>query len=770
MGFNRLKVRTRIYLGFAALVALGVGIAIFGVVRLSGVDLNVGKMNALAGNIHRVLTVTRQLEAMRRAETRYLFEAPEDAMKDARTNANAADKLLIDTAAATLSEERRKEYNAVRDTLRAHLANLDKFAALSTTWTSERAKLFTGGDTLTANANHLVDAARATHNQAMSDAAAGVEAAVLLVRVANWRFLATLDKAGPATFKTNAERAHAAITTLQEVASPEVASLIAPVQASLAAYEASFAGYSTARLTSSSLYDDQTRPEIMAMQRQLDDAATSLSRAFEDSRTVAVDTISGASFWQEILAVAALVIGTGMALVIGGGIVRPLAAMTGVMVKLAAGDKSVDIPARDNTDEIGDMARAVEVFKEQAVEAERLAAEQDAARAAKERRQSAMEQHTQDFGSSISGVMASLAGSADEMRRAAEAMAESATSVHTEATGTAGAAAKSSRDLMAVAAAVEQLTSSVAEISRQLASASEVAQQAVRRADSSHATMQGLSEATARIGDVVRLISDIASQTNLLALNATIEAARAGEAGKGFAVVAGEVKVLAAQTAKATAEIGSQIDTVRSATSDAVTAMAEIGGIIGKINEVSSAIAAAVEQQNATTHEIAASVQAVSGATAGTASAMEHVVMVADKAGSASQDVLGGAAEIGREAETLRAEVDQFLRAVRDESADERRRYERISANGAMVGVRTKGRSPARMELRNIARGGAALVCDWTLPAGTMLDIELSEAVGGIPARVVRSGGGELALIFNSEPQSLRRLDQYFAGLKKVAA
>ena len=154
--------------------------------------------------------------------------------------------------------------------------------------------------------------------------------------------------------------------------------------------------------------------------------------------------------------------------------------------------------------------------------------------------------------------------------------------------------------------------------------------------------MQGLSEATARIGDVVHLINDIASQTNLLALNATIEAARAGEAGKGFAVVAGEVKALAAQTAKATAEIGSQIDTVRTATSEAVTAMAEIGGIIGKINEVSAAIAAAVEQQNATTHEIAASVQAVSNATAGTAQAMEHVVSVADNAGSASRDVLTG--------------------------------------------------------------------------------------------------------------------------------
>jgi methyl-accepting chemotaxis protein len=281
--------------------------------------------------------------------------------------------------------------------------------------------------------------------------------------------------------------------------------------------------------------------------------------------------------------------------------------------------------------------------------------------------------------------------------------------------------------------------------------------------------MQGLSEATARIGDVVHLINDIASQTNLLALNATIEAARAGEAGRGFAVVAGEVKALAAQTAKATAEIGSQIDTVRTATSDAVTAMAEIGGIIGKINEVSAAIAAAVEQQNATTHEIAASVQAVSNATAGTAQAMEHVVLVADNAGTASRDVLSGAAQIGREAETLRTEVDQFLVAVRDDTADERRRYERVATNGAMANVQTKGRSAARMTLRNVSRGGASLASDWTMPTGTQVEIELPDAGGSVPARVVRCGGGELGVVFGSEPQALQRIDRFLAGVTPQA-
>jgi methyl-accepting chemotaxis protein len=770
MGFIRLKVRTRIYLGFAALVALSLGIAIFGVFQFGGVGTDVGKMDVLAANTQRVLTAARGLEVMRRAETRYLIDAPEASMKDAMDNASQTGLLLGEAAKIAISEERRKVFTSVQDGLRAHLSNVDKFRDLSTTWVAERTKLFSGGDALTSATDKLVAAARAATDPAESNAANAVERTVLLVRIANWRFMATEDKAGVATFNTSAEKARVTIADWKKIAGPEVVQLAAPVEAALAAYAASFTAYSTAKLAVEALYNGEMRPQIVAMQSQLDGAAATLKQSFDASRSGVMAATASASLFQEILAVVALVIGAGLAFVIGRGIVRPLTSMTGVMGKLAAGDNSIDIPARDNKDEIGDMARAVEVFKQHAIEAERLAAQQEAARVAKERRQAAMEQHTQDFGSSISGVMASLAGSADGMRRAAEAMSEAVTAVHTEADGTAGSAAKSSQDLMAVAAAVEQLTSSVAEIARQLAAASEVSQQAVQRAESSHATMQGLSEATARIGDVVHLINDIAGQTNLLALNATIEAARAGEAGKGFAVVAGEVKALAAQTAKATAEIGSQIDTVRIATSDAVTAMAEIGGIIGKINEVSAAIAAAVEEQNATTQEIAASVQAVSNATAGTAQAMEHVVAVADNAGTASRDVLTGAVQIGREAETLRTEVDQFLVAVRDDTTDERRRYERRATNGAMASVQSKDRPAARMTLRNVSRGGASLASDWTMPTGTQVEVELPDAGGAVPARVVRCGNGELGVVFGSEPQALRRIDQYLASLTRRAA
>jgi methyl-accepting chemotaxis protein len=271
-----------------------------------------------------------------------------------------------------------------------------------------------------------------------------------------------------------------------------------------------------------------------------------------------------------------------------------------------------------------------------------------------------------------------------------------------------------------------------------------------------------------KIGDVARLISEIAGQTNLLALNATIEAARAGESGKGFAVVAGEVKALAAQTAKATAEITSQIDTVRNATGDAVTAMGEISGIIGRIDEVSVAIAAAVEEQSVTTREIASSVQAVTQAIAQTAQAMGHVVTVADSAGTTSREVLAGAAKIGTESQTLQTEVDQFLTAIRSDTG-ERRRYERVSGKGTQVTLRAGGRD-TRAALRDLSRGGAAMNCDWTLAPGTVLEVGLPNTEEKASGRVVRSDGKELSVVFGADPANQARIDRALDTLTAKAA
>jgi methyl-accepting chemotaxis protein len=433
------------------------------------------------------------------------------------------------------------------------------------------------------------------------------------------------------------------------------------------------------------------------------------------------------------------------------------------MRRLAERDLATEIVGVGRGDEIGAMATALQVFRDSMAQADRLAAEQADERAAKERRQAAMDHHTQDFSTSISGVMTSLSGSAEDMRKAAIAMAGAADSVRQQASGTATGAETSSQQLTSVAAAIEEMTSSVGEISRQVSTAAQVAREAVGRADASQTTMKSLAEATARIGDVVRLISDIAGQTNLLALNATIEAARAGEAGRGFAVVAGEVKALATQTANATHEIGGQMEAVRAATQGSIMAMGDVATIIGQLDEVTAVIAAAVEEQSATTREIAANVQTVAAAGHQTATAMQQVVGGSDEAGSVSQQVLEAAGSIGQEAEKLRDEVDQFFTALRDETGN-RRRYERIPGNGAMATLAAYGRAATSCVIQDLSRGGAALACDWPLRAGTEVTVELPGAGGAVSGRAVRSDGGVLAVLFRQDAESLARLDRVLAG------
>jgi methyl-accepting chemotaxis protein len=763
MGFIRLKVRTRIYLGFAALIILGCCLGGVGTYELTRVGSQAGTMNALAGNIGRVLEGSRSVESMRRALTRYRLSSDPAALREAGDARAKALGLLAEAGKATLSEERRRAYATVSDSLTGYDALVGQLAQFTKEESDARTKLFAGGDAMTAATEKLTAAARASQDPAVGDAANQVERTVLLVRISNWRFLATHDPDGVGTFKTNVAKATAAIDGLVRAAGTDVKALAPPVQAALAAYAASFDAYAAAVPKIERVFEQEMTPRAAAMTQQLDVTEESLKQAFAASNIATEEIIASASLAQEILAAVALLIGVALAVIIGHGIVRPLNTMTTAMAKLAGGDKTIDIPARDNTDEIGDMARAVEVFKNNAIEADRLAAEEEAARALRARRQDALAEHTKEFGMTIATVMASLSGSADRMRRAAEGMAEAATGVHDQASGTSEGANKSSQDLTAVAAAVEELTASVGEISRQIAAAAVVARQAVQRAESSQGTMQGLADATARIGDVVHLISDIASQTNLLALNATIEAARAGEAGRGFAVVAGEVKALAAQTAKATSEIGSQIEMVRGSTGDAVTAMTEIGNIIGKMDEVTAAISAAVEQQSATTRGIASSVEAVSGATAQTAQSMERVVGAAVSAGAASREVLAGAAGIGSEAEILQGKVEAFLLAVRNDN-EERRRHERVAGNNATATLKISGQQDTRVVIKNMSRGGMAVACR-SIPVGTEVDIELVGAGGPIHGRMNRAEGGLGAIVFRDDAATLERVDRALKGL-----
>jgi len=343
----------------------------------------------------------------------------------------------------------------------------------------------------------------------------------------------------------------------------------------------------------------------------------------------------------------------------------PVVAMTSAMRLLAGGDKTVAIPAQGRGDEIGAMATAVQVFKDNAIRADQLAAQQAAEQEARAKRARVIENLTQDFNQQVSSVLGSVGGAVSEMERTAQSLSASAEQTSHQAVTVATATEEASASVQTVATAAEELSSSIREIGRQVEHSSRVSLAASDEAARTNATVQSLAESSGRIGEVVNLIQDIASQTNLLALNATIEAARAGEAGKGFAVVANEVKHLANQTAKATEEISTQIGAVQTSTQDAVSAISNIVERIGEINSIAGAIAAAVEEQSAATAEIARNVQQAASGTQMVSSNIGGVTQAAEETGGAARTVLTSSKSLAEQSGTLRGVVDHFLSGVR---------------------------------------------------------------------------------------------------------
>ncbi|GAA4252803.1 HAMP domain-containing protein [Azospirillum formosense] len=434
--------------------------------------------------------------------------------------------------------------------------------------------------------------------------------------------------------------------------------LIAAITEAARAFDGEFAALVTT--------SESQRTASRTMAKAAGDVSEQVARLVSIQRDDRENGRSGAELIIIIGAAVALALGMVMAWIIDRAITHPMHAMTKAMGRLAEGDLTVDIPGGDRKDELRAMADALSVFKENALEMQRMEGEREEMRRQIDAdRRRTMNEFANGFEQAVSGVVLSLTESAGNLGRDAQEMSSDAALTTAKSSAVAAASEQASSNVQTVAAAAEELSSSIAEISRQLNSSSQVAVGAAAKATETNGIVEGLAEAAQRIGQVVDLIGEIAEQTNLLALNATIEAARAGEAGKGFAVVATEVKNLAGQTAKATEEISSQVAQMQAATGGAVGAIRTISDAVGTISSTVTEIARAMEQQGLATREIA---QNVNQAAEGTQEVMHHIAEVtnaATKTGGAADAVLNASRTLACQADHLRSEVQGFLNKVR---------------------------------------------------------------------------------------------------------
>ena len=363
---------------------------------------------------------------------------------------------------------------------------------------------------------------------------------------------------------------------------------------------------------------------------------------------------------------AALILGSVAAWVIARSITVPLRGIIAVMRELTSGNLEVTVSGSERRDEIGEVAKAVVIFKDGLAETQKLRADQEIEKKrSEEERRKAMLDLADRFQATVGEVLESVTASAGELQQTAQAMSATAEETSRQSTAVAAASDQTTQNVQTVASATEELSASIQEIGTQVTESTRIVGGAVSQANDTNDKVRGLAEAANKIGDVVRLINDIAGQTNLLALNATIEAARAGEAGKGFAVVASEVKALANQTAKATDEIAAQIRSIQEATEGSAVAIQAITQTINRVNEISTAIASAVEEQGAATQEISRNVQQAAQGTTEVSSNISNVTAAAAQAGSAASQVLASAETLSKNGGLLKSQVEAFLREVR---------------------------------------------------------------------------------------------------------
>jgi methyl-accepting chemotaxis protein len=665
--FNNLRVKSKVSVGFFAVLALLVILAAMAVLSLAAVTRSLTEYERVSANTVRVSGIERDMVGLRRNIFISTMVGDEKAAARAKQLYGDLLKNLGEAERVTANAERRANFQAASKLVSAYYANFEKAQAKR----AERQKLVDDGmnvigPKITQNLSEILKASRAEHDDTVAALAGTSIEQLLQGRLAAIKFLAApeqkqldLAKQALATWDSARNELH------DKVQNPALKKLAEEIVTLAPRYLAAFNDVSVAVFEVEKLVND-------TMAKQAEELADLLA-ATKETQLKTLNGLSEAMFGMMeststttiIMSIVAIGIGLLLAWVIGRGIAGPVIAMTAAMQRLADGDHGTAIPAQGRTDEIGEMAGAVGVFKENMITAARLAAEQAAESEAKLRRAQRVDELTKAFEAKVGHLVGVLSSASTEMEATAQSMAATAEETNQQSVTVASASEQASANVQTVATATEELSSSIHEIGRQVTQSTTIAGQAVADAQRTDATVQALAAAAQKIGDVVELIQDIASQTNLLALNATIEAARAGDAGKGFAVVASEVKSLASQTAKATEDIGGQIAAIQGATSEAVAAIQGITKTIEEINQIATAIAGAVQEQGAATAEISRNVQQAAQGTQEVSTNIVSVKEAATSTGAAASQVLSAASDLSRQSEQLTAEVNTFLAGLK---------------------------------------------------------------------------------------------------------
>jgi methyl-accepting chemotaxis protein len=674
MAMFRLSIRARIFGGMGILVLLGVALAGRGAWELARIDNQITRLSVLSDNNIRVLQIERLMETMRAASLVLKFSTTQSALDpDDATDSLKMEEMLQEASKTARSEQQRQGYQSMLGGCTSCHSLAADLGALSKQVEDNRGKLFSAGDQMAAAAAKLHAAAHRFGHADIAAAAGDVEATALLIQANHWRFLSTGDPEAAAAVKTNATAATAALGVLGKLELPEdIRVLLGTVSTALTAYGETFATVSSAASKTNELFDKQMVPLVRQQMAAAKDVAASLGKDFASTKDATSGMITRAVAVEELTAGVALVLGVLIATFVGRGIVRPVRGMTTAMAELAAGETEVNIPSRGTGHEMGAMAAALEVFKQNAVERARLEAGQKAeAERAARAKQAALVAMADKVETEMGTTLKSIGGRTATMMQAAEEMSASASRTGTSAESAASAATQTLSNAQTVASAAEELAASIREIGSQVSQSTVVVGRAVAAGGETRATMEKLNEQVGRIGAVADMIGEIAAKTNLLALNATIEAARAGEAGKGFAVVAGEVKQLATQTTQSTHEITRHIGEVRDATGASVAAMGRIQQTIDEINAIANSIAAAVEEQGVATAEIARNVTETAGAAREMTRRINEVSMEAQSTGRDTQRVRENTAALNSEVSELQHAV---IRVVRSATTDVDRR------------------------------------------------------------------------------------------------